>query len=135
MSTLTNHEIEWWKCGSHVCLASKGHGRKIVLDSQPQDFMPSDLRFAVRSASDSGGLMHPAACLDLEKHPDARLIVAAWNSYVRLAARLGVDAVKLAETDTLGLLHEVLTECVKAGHNGDNLARANAVLAKLKGGG
>lgn len=71
----------WAMLGGSIMLMTPNRGRLIVLDAMgPDRLRAAKIRFAVWDGEERGrlgGILRDAETLDLEQHPDARLIAAA----------------------------------------------------------
>lgn len=60
-----------------ACLMAEHSGTLLVLDAVRAGMQGAEVRFAIRTAGDLGGIMHKASELDLGIHPDAALMALA----------------------------------------------------------
>ena len=111
---------EWWKhADGEVYLATPDRGRLIVMGFARKGMNGAQPRFAEWDGEERGrlgGLMQNADKLDLEAHPDARLIAAAPSLLQALK-----DLLQMVETDQL------IPESVSY------MREARAAVAKVEG--
>jgi len=64
--------------GETIFLGTPNRGRLVVMDFVRMGMNRAEPRFSInRDGKDIGGIMSPASKLDIDNHPDARLIAAA----------------------------------------------------------
>lgn len=74
--TATGDEWDWFDMGNGPILATRRHGRLIVMDFVRKGMQSAQPRFATRERY-TGGIMYDADNIDIDAHPDCQFIAHA----------------------------------------------------------
>ncbi len=84
----TGDEWDWFDMGNGPILATRRHGRLIVMDFVRKGMQSAQPRFAKRERY-AGGIMYDADNIDIDAHPDCNFIAHARQDLPDCIAEIG----------------------------------------------